>query len=167
MKGILHEDEEWTPRLYWLAETYYYADAPFYCYRKRAGSITSMVKYSNVKSICLVADSLERFMGRHPDSRVYVRMRQRSVARAINVQTQFLTNAEIGDLLKEFDNTPVIDMIRRSFYFTFLSSVLSTKNHLVFEKYLRKVRNTVKRWLPRRLELKLRSLRAFVRRYLS
>lgn len=39
-KGLLHEDELWTPRLYFLAETVRYADKCLYNYVWREGSIT-------------------------------------------------------------------------------------------------------------------------------
>ena len=40
----VHEDEEWSPRLYWMAESVVAMDFYFYCYRYRANSITTTKK---------------------------------------------------------------------------------------------------------------------------
>jgi exopolysaccharide biosynthesis predicted pyruvyltransferase EpsI/glycosyltransferase involved in cell wall biosynthesis len=164
MKGILHEDEEWTPRLYWLAETYYYADTPFYFYRKRGGSITSAVKFHHVKSLCLIVESLGRFMDKYPDSRVFVAKRQFELARVVYSKMRFLTNAEIGVLMHEFDNRPIIGMIKQLFFFPFLSLILDTKNHFVFEQSLRRVKYFISS-VMKRLQLKLTFLQRAIGRY--
>lgn len=41
IKGILHEDEAWTPRVILTAESIYYTSSVLYYYRKREGSITT------------------------------------------------------------------------------------------------------------------------------
>lgn len=43
-KGILHEDEEWSPRVELHAETVMYIDVDFYIYLVRNGSITNSTK---------------------------------------------------------------------------------------------------------------------------
>lgn len=42
-EGILHEDSEFTPKVYLQAEKIEYFDCPFYFYRQRSGSIMSKV----------------------------------------------------------------------------------------------------------------------------
>lgn len=39
--GMLMEDFEWTPRVWFAAERFAYLDRPFYAYRRRPGSITT------------------------------------------------------------------------------------------------------------------------------
>lgn len=50
IKGILHEDEAWTPRVILTAESIYYTPSVLYYYRKRAGSITTDIS-NNKKHI--------------------------------------------------------------------------------------------------------------------
>ena len=51
--GIIHEDEEFAPKVFALAEKVVYLDRHFYFYRHRIGSVTKSIKhkYLNPKSI--------------------------------------------------------------------------------------------------------------------
>lgn len=54
-EGILHEDSEFTPKVYLKAEKIEYLDYPFYYYRQRSGSIMSKVtdkSNTSLEQIC-------------------------------------------------------------------------------------------------------------------
>lgn len=79
-EGILHEDQEFTPRAYCLADRIEYTDTPIYYYNQREGSI--MKSKRNNKRCCdllTVADSLYGFTQKHlePNSDSYKAMMQR------------------------------------------------------------------------------------------
>lgn len=50
IKGLLHEDEAWTPRVILAAKSIYYIPSVLYYYRKREGSITTDIR-NNKKHI--------------------------------------------------------------------------------------------------------------------
>lgn len=59
-KGLLHEDELWTPQLYLKAQRIMYLDIPFYNYVQRAGSIMHQKnRDKNVKDIRQIYYRLE------------------------------------------------------------------------------------------------------------
>lgn len=63
IEGILHEDQEFTPRAYSLASRIAYLDRSLYCYYQRGGSI--MKSSRNVKrcrDLLTIADSLYSFV---------------------------------------------------------------------------------------------------------
>jgi glycosyltransferase involved in cell wall biosynthesis len=67
LPGVIHEDEEWSPKVFSLAEKVVYLDNYFYVYRHRLGSITKNKKhkYMNPKSIsCFfeIINSLKSFL---------------------------------------------------------------------------------------------------------
>lgn len=58
-KGVLHEDEDFTPRVFLVAQTVLYTDIIFYEYVIRTGSITtSKNKMRNAKSIFIICKNL-------------------------------------------------------------------------------------------------------------
>lgn len=61
-KGMLHEDELWTPKLYLLANTVKYADICLYNYVQREGSITNRTdKVENVRHAKKIFFQLEEY----------------------------------------------------------------------------------------------------------
>lgn len=63
MEGILHEDQEFTPRAYFLAKRVAYTDMIVYNYLQRTGSIMKSGKsVKRCKDLLTVADSLYSFM---------------------------------------------------------------------------------------------------------
>lgn len=62
-EGILHEDQEFTPRAYYLAKRIMLLDKPIYNYYQRTGSIMKSGKsVKRCKDLLTVADSLYSFM---------------------------------------------------------------------------------------------------------
>lgn len=63
-EGILHEDSEFTPKVYLKAEKAKYIDIPFYFYRQRSGSIMNVLSEKSMDSlekICYtLADEYDR-----------------------------------------------------------------------------------------------------------
>lgn len=60
-KGILHEDELWTPQVYLRANSIFYINEELYCYRIRSNSIMNKIgkDYSrNIKSIIYIYNML-------------------------------------------------------------------------------------------------------------
>ena len=57
-EGILHEDSEFTPKVYLKAEKIQYFDCPFYFYRQRSGSIMSKVTEKSNTSLEKICYSL-------------------------------------------------------------------------------------------------------------
>ena len=68
--GRLHEDEEWTPRAFYFASTAVMLDYSGYCYRRRSGSITAVLKEKNLEHLALDIADLCRFFSQHsfPDA---------------------------------------------------------------------------------------------------
>lgn len=66
MEGILHEDQEFTPRAYFLAKRIAYTDMIVYNYLQRTGSIMKSKRSAKrCKDLLTVADSLYNFMQEH------------------------------------------------------------------------------------------------------
>lgn len=66
MEGILHEDQEFTPRAYYLAKRIAYTDQVVYNYLQRTGSIMKSDQSSKrCKDMLVIADSLYAFMQKY------------------------------------------------------------------------------------------------------
>jgi len=73
MEGILHEDMEFTPRMYQYAKRVKYIDKVIIGYRQREGSIMNMSS-KNIKSIddlFIIADSLNSFNMKYKSKAIY------------------------------------------------------------------------------------------------
>ena len=69
--GLRHEDEEFTPRALYLAETVVPTHLPFYLYRRRADSIMTAIRERNLDDLATVYGNLLRFHAeRHPSADV-------------------------------------------------------------------------------------------------
>lgn len=60
-KGIIHEDMEFTPKVYYLASRVKYIDEVIVMYRQRDGSIMSKVNNDKLDDYLLIADSVCQF----------------------------------------------------------------------------------------------------------
>lgn len=68
-EGILHEDQEFTPRAYCLAERIKYIDKPIYYYNQRDGSIMKSKRNGKrCRDLLTVADSLYEFAQKNLES---------------------------------------------------------------------------------------------------
>lgn len=68
-EGILHEDQEFTPRAYCLANRIEYTDTPIYYYYQREGSIMKSKRNGKrCRDLLTVADSLYKFAQKHLES---------------------------------------------------------------------------------------------------
>lgn len=66
MEGILHEDQEFTPRAYSLAKRISFVDRPVYFYYQREGSIMKSIRdVKRCRDLLTVADSLYSFAVQH------------------------------------------------------------------------------------------------------
>lgn len=63
--GSTMEDEEWSPRVLFLAEKLCVLDFPFYCYRRRSSSTTTARKAPDLHSAALGMKSLFAFYVQH------------------------------------------------------------------------------------------------------
>ena len=63
--GIIDEDEEWSPRVLFLAGKVLVMDYPFYIYRFRPGSVTTSLKVRDLHAMSLVMRSLFAFYVQH------------------------------------------------------------------------------------------------------
>ncbi len=62
LEGIIHEDEEWTPRVFSYADNVTYLDDYIYVYRQRSGSIMASPKtHKNFVDMIKILDSLTEF----------------------------------------------------------------------------------------------------------
>lgn len=61
-EGILHEDQEFTPRAYYLADRIMFIDEPIYYYLQREGSIMKSKSHKKAISLLTVCDSLYNFV---------------------------------------------------------------------------------------------------------
>lgn len=61
MEGILYEDMEFTPRVYYLAEKVKYLDELIIMYRQREGSIMSNKNLDRLNDYFVIADRLNKF----------------------------------------------------------------------------------------------------------
>ena len=59
--GLIHEDEEWTPRVLYLAQRVLLLNQPLYLYRKRAQSITSSKIHGRARIIATIFRRLITF----------------------------------------------------------------------------------------------------------
>lgn len=62
LRGVLHEDQEFTPRVYFFAERMMCIDLNVYQYYQRQGSIMRSISSRRSESLLLVADSLYSFL---------------------------------------------------------------------------------------------------------
>ncbi|MCH5327991.1 MAG: glycosyltransferase [Coprobacter sp.] len=79
-EGILHEDQEFTPRTYCLAERIAYVDCPLYYYYQREGGIMKSNRNTQrCRDLLAVADSLYAFTVEHLEKLTpgYISMMQR------------------------------------------------------------------------------------------
>lgn len=106
-KGMLHEDELWTPKLYLLADTAKYIDNCLYNYVQRKGSITHRAnKTENVRHVKKILFELEDYY-RNLGLTGYQR----------NILTSYLARQMIGVCqLSEKEGTTILDrkFIRRN-----------------------------------------------------
>ena len=66
--GITDQDEEFAPRVLFLAEKILVMDYSYYCYRRRSGSAMTSMKVRNLHAMSLVMRSLFAFYAEHkPD----------------------------------------------------------------------------------------------------
>ena len=65
VSGRLHEDEEWTPRAFYLAESAAAIDYSGYCYRRRAGSIMAALSEKNLEHWAWDITDLCKFFSEH------------------------------------------------------------------------------------------------------
>ena len=63
--GITDEDEDWTPRVLFLAEKVLVMDYAFYDYRRRGGSVSTSLKVRDLHGMGLVMRSLFAFYTEH------------------------------------------------------------------------------------------------------
>lgn len=63
--NILDEDEEWCPRVLFLARKVLVMDYPFYNYRRRNGSVSTSLKVRDLHAMSLVMRSLFEFYAIH------------------------------------------------------------------------------------------------------
>jgi glycosyltransferase involved in cell wall biosynthesis len=60
-KGIMHEDNEFTPRMLYLATNLVIVDKPIYYFYKRPGSITTSINPKKAYDLIIVCNSLSKF----------------------------------------------------------------------------------------------------------
>ncbi len=71
MKGVFHEDEEWTPRVLYKATTVYYCNYAFYNYYIREGSITTQTKkIKNGKDLIKICLTIRDFFKKVPEKKL-------------------------------------------------------------------------------------------------
>lgn len=61
MEGVLHEDQEFTPRVYFLAGRISYAPVPVYNYLQRHGSIMKSVNSKKIKDLITICERMWDF----------------------------------------------------------------------------------------------------------
>ncbi len=72
--GIMHEDEEFLPRVLYFASRIAYYSQPVYYYRRREGSITAAYNPLRVQHLLTVASSLASFADSHPHPALWGRI---------------------------------------------------------------------------------------------
>ena len=63
--GLLMEDFEWTPRVWFFASRFAYLDIPFYAYRRRPGSLTTEASSRIIYDLVKELKSLMEFVSEH------------------------------------------------------------------------------------------------------
>lgn len=94
-KGIYHEDEQWTPRVFLIAERVKYVKIAFYCYIIRENSITKKKdKSQNGRDMINTCYELEK---------IYKRIEDKELKKLLNnyLVMLFLNGINIGDLYSQ------------------------------------------------------------------
>lgn len=74
-RGLLSEDLDWSLNVYLKADRFFAVNNPFYCYRKRAGSITTSMKEKNFSDLLyIISKWSNKLSGIHisePEKKIY------------------------------------------------------------------------------------------------
>lgn len=135
-KGLIHEDEHWTPRIMLEAKRVMYIDFKFYFYTIREGSITHRVnKEKNIKDIIFLCNDLEGIYKKASMTKIYKKEFRDYLSRlymATAVQMEY--NKSFYDHLidKKFilRNTYKISTALKAFLY-----LLNIKWYVVFKSY--------------------------------
>ncbi|MDR1741354.1 MAG: hypothetical protein LBR38_05845 [Synergistaceae bacterium] len=156
MKGIIREDEEWTPRIYALAKTYAFAHEPFYDHRsKREGSIMSEINRRHVTDMCLILDSLSRFALKHPDVSRLIEMRRRELFQVILYYTRMLPFSDMPEVARHMEARPdLAAAVRGALFFRPTANVIDLKHNLMIDHVMKRARvaaralvSSISRWV--------------------
>lgn len=78
-EGIYHEDEEWTPMCFLLADSFVALDVNFYCRYYRSESITTTTNKSRqelkIRNMLTVIQTLDGYLKEHEDARPYLQFK--------------------------------------------------------------------------------------------
>ena len=78
-EGILHEDEEWAPMCFLLADSFVALDVNFYCRYYRSESITTTTNKSRqelkIRNMLTVIQTLDGYLKEHEDARPYLQFK--------------------------------------------------------------------------------------------
>lgn len=132
-EGVIHEDEEFAPKAFCLADKVIYLDRYFYIRRHRIGSITKNTrhKYYNAKSaisFMQIANSLVRFLHENQLS---------------NIQTKVVIHAI---------HKCILEILRRELYYA-KENVSEMKMSHVAAEQLKSISQSIKMSLRQRIEL--------------
>lgn len=122
-EGIVHEDQEFPPRAYFLANRIMYIPRNIYYYRQREGSIMKSEKHraKKAKDLLVVCDSLYEFTQRYvkKDSEAY-KVFNNKIAFAFG---QSLRNYMIGDFPIEIYKTKPYYPLKLNSYMSFRDQI--------------------------------------------
>lgn len=126
-KGLLHEDEEWTPRVFLEAERVKYIDYKFYMYVTRAGSITrSKDRSKNGMDILDTCYKLEKLY----DNRLTKKQKK--------IMNSYLLNLFLGAVyLGRLERPYYKKKVRKSFVFGKIHNIKAFMKSLLFLTSLR------------------------------